>query len=356
VAGSPDWAEFLVKDFITDSVHISHHPTDAPSILDDWYLEAEAAKSVMKKVRSFRESNRKTKGFSTEATGINHLYLIDAGIDLSPLAGYVGKEKGLSDKIANGFKAVVDDTMNGLAAAKDTVMRDLRGLFGDESEGNGETKPRRNKDEAIKNAEGFLAPAKQAELAPSSPGKDLPNNLGKAARTILSAAMKAGRLEIQSDEPGDRVYLNEDFVGRVGGGASEGLRLREGRYRVSIRREGEDPWEQAIRIEQGETLNIQPQFSSKGRLVVRSNVSGSEIFIDGKSVGRTGAEPYLLEEGEYTIRVSKGEYQPWEKTVELKSDTTTRVKAKLKLSRDPSGGYVPKIFLCAGSGCNEDDE
>nr|VFJ55380.1 MAG: WD domain-containing protein, G-beta repeat-containing protein [Candidatus Kentron sp. FW] len=66
------------------------------------------------------------------------------------------------------------------------------------------------------------------------------------------------------------------------------------------------------------------------RLIVRSNVSGGTVTIDGNPVGSTGPHAYQLAPGEHKIRVEKAGFKPFETTVQLSEGRKKTVRVTLK--------------------------
>nr|VFK22570.1 MAG: Uncharacterized protein, contains caspase domain [Candidatus Kentron sp. MB]VFK28899.1 MAG: Uncharacterized protein, contains caspase domain [Candidatus Kentron sp. MB]VFK74146.1 MAG: Uncharacterized protein, contains caspase domain [Candidatus Kentron sp. MB] len=66
------------------------------------------------------------------------------------------------------------------------------------------------------------------------------------------------------------------------------------------------------------------------RLVVRSNVSGDSVTIDGNPVGASGPEAHELPAGKYTVRVEKAGFGPFEAGVELTAGKERTVSARLE--------------------------
>ncbi|VFM96802.1 MAG: WD domain-containing protein, G-beta repeat-containing protein [Candidatus Kentron sp. G] len=66
-----------------------------------------------------------------------------------------------------------------------------------------------------------------------------------------------------------------------------------------------------------------------GQLIVRSNVSGDTVILDGRPVGPTGPSPHQLAPGEYTVRVEKEGYEPFETTIRLPAGGKETVRARL---------------------------
>nr|VFK11010.1 MAG: Formylglycine-generating enzyme, required for sulfatase activity, contains SUMF1/FGE domain [Candidatus Kentron sp. LPFa]VFK30456.1 MAG: Formylglycine-generating enzyme, required for sulfatase activity, contains SUMF1/FGE domain [Candidatus Kentron sp. LPFa] len=83
------------------------------------------------------------------------------------------------------------------------------------------------------------------------------------------------------------------------------------------------------------------------RLMVRSNVSGDTVTIDGRTVGPTGPEAHELPAGEYTVRVEKEGFFPFETEITLVEGGKETIPAVLKpkpaqlvVNANISGGAV----------------
>ncbi|VFM95005.1 MAG: PEGA domain-containing protein [Candidatus Kentron sp. G] len=80
-----------------------------------------------------------------------------------------------------------------------------------------------------------------------------------------------------------------------------------------------------------------PPSPTHGQLVVRSNVSGDTVYIDGKAIGPTGPGAHSLPPGEHTVRVEKAGLEPFETRIRLAAGKKQTVYAKFawKRSRIP---------------------
>ncbi|VFM94999.1 MAG: PEGA domain-containing protein [Candidatus Kentron sp. G] len=85
-----------------------------------------------------------------------------------------------------------------------------------------------------------------------------------------------------------------------------------------------------------------------GQLVVGSNVSGDTVYIDGKAVGPTDPGAHELAPGEYTIRVEKEGFEPFETKVTLVAGEEETVRARLAAST-PTPGQTFRDRLDDGS-------
>ena len=92
-------------------------------------------------------------------------------------------------------------------------------------------------------------------------------------------------------------------------------------------------WSQA-RLQTGpQTASVmgtaQGAFAHPTKLVVRSNVFGDTVTIDGKPVGPTSAAPHTLSPGEHEIRVEKKGFEPFETKITLAAGTKKTIRARL---------------------------
>jgi len=97
-----------------------------------------------------------------------------------------------------------------------------------------------------------------------------------------------------------------------------------------------------------------PKIPTTGKLIVRSNVSGDTVTIDGKPLGPTGATPHTLAPGEHTIRVEKPGFEPFETRITLSAGGEETVRAHLppvgwgepldgEPQQSPPQGIVPEM-------------
>jgi formylglycine-generating enzyme required for sulfatase activity len=74
---------------------------------------------------------------------------------------------------------------------------------------------------------------------------------------------------------------------------------------------------------------------SQGHLIVRSNVFNDRVYIDGEYKGSSRLDLDLTP-GEYRVRVSKPDYEDWEKIIDLQAGAEEVLWAKLVRSTKPS--------------------
>nr|VFJ61184.1 MAG: Formylglycine-generating enzyme, required for sulfatase activity, contains SUMF1/FGE domain [Candidatus Kentron sp. FW] len=84
-----------------------------------------------------------------------------------------------------------------------------------------------------------------------------------------------------------------------------------------------------------------------GRLIVRSNVSGDTVFIDGKAVGATGPAAHILSPGEHEIRVEKEGFEPFETMITLSAGKEQTIRARLTRVRYANA----PVMVAISGGC-----
>nr|VFJ61661.1 MAG: Formylglycine-generating enzyme, required for sulfatase activity, contains SUMF1/FGE domain [Candidatus Kentron sp. FW] len=90
-----------------------------------------------------------------------------------------------------------------------------------------------------------------------------------------------------------------------------------------------------------------PVLPRTGKLIVRSNVSGDTVFIDGKAVGATGPAAHILSPGEHEIRVEKEGFEPFETMITLSAGKEETIRARLTRIRHAN---APAMVAISG-GC-----
>lgn len=119
--------------------------------------------------------------------------------------------------------------------------------------------------------------------------------------------------------------------------------LPPGRYALAVAHpDCPDAWRLAVELEAGETRSHAPRIcAGEGRLVVRSNVSGDRVRIDGVDVGSTGAEVHGLRVGRHRVEVDKEDHAPWSGEVVIAADREVTLNAELQ-STAPKTASVSK--------------
>jgi hypothetical protein len=177
--------------------------------------------------------------------------------------------------------------------------------------------------------------------------------LGVAVSLVLMIGWSSG-YRISKEDSGPAAQIAEDpaelvLVGRLPGATlhvldadrekalfetpaeNARLQLPSGRYALEVRREDcPDRWTRSVFFEAGEQVRFEPALClGEGRLIVRSNVTGDRLLIDGLDVGTTGKRAHLVGVGDHAVRVEKAGFAPFEGRVRMKPDEEIELRAEL---------------------------
>jgi hypothetical protein len=104
-----------------------------------------------------------------------------------------------------------------------------------------------------------------------------------------------------------------------------------GRVALEVSREDcLDRWTRTVFFEERSTHRFEPRIClGKGELIIRSNVTGDRLRIDGIDVGSTTAAAHLLGVGDHEIRIDKAGYQSFLSTVRIRPNGKLEIRAEL---------------------------
>lgn len=167
--------------------------------------------------------------------------------------------------------------------------------------------------------------------------------LREPARLILSGSLPGATLRVL-DPDREQIFAETEAEGAI-------VELPEGRYALEVSRpDCPDPWTRSVYFESGATLRFEPYVCvGEGRLVIRSNVSGDRLRIDGLDVGATGPEAHVLGVGDHEIAVSKTGYAPFEARVRIRPDEELVLRAELESERASQGRAASPLPFDAGT-------
>ena len=146
-----------------------------------------------------------------------------------------------------------------------------------------------------------------------------------------------------SEAGGADVLINGKKVGQV----PVKVILRQGRYMVEVTKAGYNKWTQWIDVKQSENrtllVNLVKATPKTARILVSSNISGAEVYLDGVKVATI---PAILEEikpGPHSLEVRAKGYLPGRKDVTLEGGQTAKVIIDLQpdeATLEASGGAL----------------
>jgi hypothetical protein len=162
-------------------------------------------------------------------------------------------------------------------------------------------------------------------LAPSEPADERPTPplAPPLATLVVEADPQSAALTVTSGADARVVF--------TGAARGEPTALEPGDYGLRIAHpDCPDVWEQRVTLEAGEERRYAPRIcQGEGRLVVRSNVAGDRVRIDGLDVGSTGATPHVLRVGHHEVTVDKEGFSTWTGRVRVEPDTELTITAEL---------------------------
>jgi hypothetical protein len=154
---------------------------------------------------------------------------------------------------------------------------------------------------------------------------------GKTAEVMARLKRAKGELSANSDPRGATVYLDGQQVGTT---PLERFGLEPGSHSVRMAKEGYRPWEREVSIKTGETEELLARLTAlKGSLLARSDPKGANVYVNGKSVGRTPVEQSGLEPGSHTVRFVKEGFETWERHVKVHPGEKVEVLAQLTAAK-----------------------
>ena len=109
--------------------------------------------------------------------------------------------------------------------------------------------------------------------------------------------------------------------------AEEGL--RRGKYEVRVSADGYQPRKVEVEVVAGETRRESVALRlAQGTLLVRAELGGATVEVDGRVVGETPEVEVQLDPGGYSVEVDFPERGRWETEVEIEVDEVTEVLAE----------------------------
>jgi TolB-like protein len=158
-----------------------------------------------------------------------------------------------------------------------------------------------------------------------------------------------GSITVASQPVEAEVFLNGDFMGKAD--PKSILRmddLLEGRYRLELVAAGYRSWVDTVSVSPKSQMTINASLSAlPGNLLVNSQPVDAEVFLDGKSVGKTPMEIKNVAEGEHRLRLDLQNFYSSEEKVFVNRGQSTQSNAQLRIkmgfldvSTQPAGSSV----------------
>jgi hypothetical protein len=144
----------------------------------------------------------------------------------------------------------------------------------------------------------------------------------------LEQIQRYGTIAIQSNIRDARIYIDGQLAGSTQKDSTVLLeRIQEGSHSIWISLEGYIDWSTEINVRSNQhlqlTVNLE-RILQTGTLEITSNISSVRIYLDGNYYGQTSSSQSVrlqnIEEGTYTLRVTREGYQDYTDTINIYPD------------------------------------
>lgn len=188
-----------------------------------------------------------------------------------------------------------------------------------------------------------------------------PNQVTILDKKLETATKESGgALVITADLPGASVYLNNQFMGTTQTGRPLELTgLTPGTYEVYISIRNYEDYKTTVQVGSGDVipvsahLNPSPMPCDMGKLMINTEPSGAEIFVDAVFVGVTPATIDDVSSGPHQYRLVLMGYNEYESEFELIPGQSLQINTNLVKTPAPSeetpAPAALVIFLVLGS-------
>ena len=194
--------------------------------------------------------------------------------------------------------------------------------------------------------------AGEYRIVVSSDGFDSYTNtiqLNAEADTTLSIELlPQGRLIVDSNIPGGRVLINQDYQGNTPFNET----MPQGTYAVAVSAEGYPDYRQRVRVRSGNDIRVSATFQPLSTLKIVAIPDG-DLFIDGEKQSISGESEWFetqIPQGTHTIRITHDDYGFWEKEVDISEseenlivDFTQQIQADVWSSEVGAAIYVDGV-------------
>ncbi len=147
-------------------------------------------------------------------------------------------------------------------------------------------------------------------------------------------SQKTGKIFVSSQPDSALIFLDGQNTFKVTPDTLNGISL--GRHIVRVQREGFKPLQDSIIVQVEEKTIARAAFTLEalvylGTLVVNSEPSGAEIYVDGQNTGRYAPDTLQLEPGTYQISLVKNGFVQVDSTITIENEKTTTVSRTLDI-------------------------
>lgn len=148
-----------------------------------------------------------------------------------------------------------------------------------------------------------------------------------AALGLLVALESRQLVEVTTDPPGASVFIDGRFVGVTPTIVRD---VTPGRHLIRVHKKGYTPQAQALNVARGrQAVHLPLARLATGTLLVTSEPTEAQVFLDGERVGTTPARLTEVPVGTHDLHVHKAGYASCRQTIEVKGDGEQSLEVKL---------------------------
>ena len=167
----------------------------------------------------------------------------------------------------------------------------------------------------------------------------------------MSQGAFLGFLRVISDPPGAAVYIDDKRLGQVGVTPFSSVLPAES-HKVWVEKPGYLPMEKEILVNISEEVeyNAPMERPSFGALVVKTNINGAKVLIDGKKAGSAGLnDPFRtqLPVGKHTVLVRRDGMKDYTHVVDITPGQERKLLVRLNSKPSKTSGIVSASFAAA---------
>jgi hypothetical protein len=138
----------------------------------------------------------------------------------------------------------------------------------------------------------------------------------------------SGLMKVVSSVPEAMVYIDGAQIGKV----PQEKRVSSGDHPVVVRLEGYKQFEQKVRVEPGQTVQVQAELKAVGRLRVLSNPAGATVMINGVPAEKRTPLDLEVEVGETVVRIEHPGFKAFEQTLSIQGGKTETLSRELAVA------------------------
>ncbi|MCR4290309.1 MAG: PEGA domain-containing protein, partial [Candidatus Scalindua sp.] len=138
---------------------------------------------------------------------------------------------------------------------------------------------------------------------------------------------KTGSIMVKSEPPSAVIFLDDDNIGVTPAIITQ---ILPGKYKIKIKMEGYNSWSQSVNVKANKETSLTAVLQGKDcYVVIESNPTKAEIFIDGNKVGVAPITIDNVKTGKHLVEVKLDGYEVWSKEINVETEQKTSLTAEL---------------------------